>query len=399
MKEGLAAEHSGELLSNTLEHFLDGGGVSEEGNGHLESLWWDVTDGRLDVVGDPLNKVRRVLVLDVEHLLVNLLGGHAASEEGGGGEVASVTGVGGAHHVLGIEHLLGELGHGECAVLLGASGGKRGESSHEEMESGEGDQVDGKFPEIRVELTGESEAASHTGEGGGDEMVEITVGGGGELEGPEADIVEGLVVDAHNLIGVLNELMHGEGGVVGLNDGVGDLGGWHDGEGAHNSVGVFLTDLGDNEGSHSGSGTATKRVGDLESLEAIAALSFLADDIEDGVDELSAFGVMSLGPVVTGAGLSEDKVVGAEELTERSSTDGIHGAGLEIHKDSAGDVTATGSLVVVDVDPLELEVGISVVRTGRVNSMFVRDDLPELGTDLVTALTSLNVDDFTHSFK
>merc|ERR1712195_9869 len=399
MEEGLAAEHSGELLSNTLEHLLDGGGVSEEGHGHLESLWWDVTDGRLDVVGDPLNKVRRVLVLDVEHLLVNLLGGHAASEEGGGGEVASVTGVGGAHHVLGIEHLLGELGHGECAVLLGASGGKRGESSHEEMESGEGDQVDSEFPEIGVELTGESEAASHTGEGGGDEMVKITVGGGGELEGPEADIVEGLVVDAHNLIGVLDELMHGEGGVVGLDDGVGDLGGWHDGEGAHNSVGVFLTDLGDKEGSHSGSGTTTEGVGDLESLEAIAALSFLADNIEDGVDKLGAFGVMSLGPVVTGTGLSEDKVVGAEELTERSSTDGIHGAGLEIHKDSAGDVTATGSLVVVDVDPLELEVGISVVRTGRVNSMLVGNDLPELGTDLVTALTSLNVDDFTHSFK
>merc|ERR1712195_469401 len=399
MKEGLAAEHSGELLSNTLEHFLDGGGVSEEGNGHLESLWWDVTDGRLDVVGDPLNKVRRVLVLDVEHLLVNLLGGHAASEEGGGGEVASVTGVGGAHHVLGIEHLLGELGHGECAVLLGASGGKRGESSHEEMESGEGDQVDGKFPEIGIELTGESEAASHTGEGGGDEMVEITVGGGGELEGPEADIVEGLIVDAHNLIGVLNELMHGEGGVVGLNDGVGDLGGWHDGEGAHNSVGVFLTDLGDKEGSHSGSGTSTKRVGDLESLEAIASLSFLADNIEDGIDELGSFGVMSLGPVVTGTGLSEDEVVGAEKLSERSSTDGIHGAGLEIHEDGAGDVTATGSLVVIDVDPLELEVGVSMVRTGRVNSMFVRDDFPELGTDLVTALASLDVDDFTHSFK
>merc|ERR1712195_30906 len=399
MEEGLAAEHSGELLSNTLEHLLDGGGVSEEGHGHLESLWWDVTDGGLDVVGDPLNEVRRVLVLDVEHLLVNLLGGHAASEEGGGGEVASVTGVGGAHHVLGIEHLLGELGHGECAVLLGASGGKGGESSHEEMESGEGDQVDGEFPEIGVELSGESEAASHTGEGGGDEMVEITVGGGGELEGPEADIVEGLVVDAHNLIGVLDELMHGEGGVVGLDDGVGDLGGWHDGEGAHNSVGVFLTDLGDKEGSHSGSGTSTKRVGDLESLEAIASFSFLADNIEDGIDELGSFGVMSLGPVVTGTGLSEDEVVGAEKLSERSSTDGIHGAGIEIHEDGAGDVTATGSLVVIDVDPLELEVGVSMVRTGRVNSMFVRDDFPELGTDLVTALASLDVDDFTHSFK
>merc|ERR1712195_169644 len=399
MEEGLSSEHGGELLSDTLEHLLDGGRVSEESDGHLESLGGDITDGRLDVVGNPLNEVRGVLVLDVEHLLVDLLGGHASYEEGGGGQVASVTRVGSAYHVLGIEHLLGELGDGESSVLLGASGGEGGESSHEEMETGEGDQVNGELSEIGVKLTGESEAAGDTGESGGDEMVKITVGGGGELEGPEADIVEGLVVNAHNLIGVLDELMHGEGGVVGLDDGVGDLGGWHDGEGAHNSVGVFLTDLGDKEGSHSGSGTTTEGVGDLESLEAIAALSFLADNIEDGVDKLGAFGVMSLGPVVSGTGLSEDKVVGAEELSERSSTDGIHGAGLEIHKDSAGDVTASGSLVVVDVDPLELEVGISVVRTGRVNSMLVGDDLPELGTDLVTALTSLNVDDFTHSFK
>ena len=92
------------------------------------------------------------------------------------------------------------------------------------MESGEGGQVNGELSEIGVELTGESEATGESGEGGGDEMVKITVGGGGELEGSEADIVEGLVINAHNLIGVLNELMDGEGGVVGLNDGIGDLG-------------------------------------------------------------------------------------------------------------------------------------------------------------------------------
>jgi hypothetical protein len=51
-------------------------------------------------------------------------------------------------------------------------------------------------------------------------VVKITVGRGGELEGSEADIVEGLVIDAHDLIGVLDELMDREGGVVGLNDSV-----------------------------------------------------------------------------------------------------------------------------------------------------------------------------------
>merc|ERR1711959_876235 len=291
MEESLSSEHSSELLSNALEHLLDGGGVSEEGNGHLEALGRDIADGGLDVVGDPLNEVRGVLVLHVEHLLVNLLGGHAASEESGGGEVASVTGVGGAHHVLGVEHLLGELGDGESSVLLGASGGQGSEASHVEVESGEGGQVDGELSEIGVELTGESEAAGEAGESGGHEMVEITVGGGGELEGSEADIIEGLVVNAHNLIGVLDELMDGEGGVVGLNDGIGHLGGGHDGEGAHHSVGVFFSDLGDEESSHSGSSATTEGVGDLETLEAIATFGFFTDNIEDGVDEFGTFGV------------------------------------------------------------------------------------------------------------
>jgi len=107
VKEGLAAEHTCELLRHTLPHLLDGSGVTEEAGGHLEAFGGDVADGGLDVVGDPLNEVRRVLVLDVEHLLVNLLGGHAATEHAGSGEVAAVAGVGSAHHVLGVERLAG----------------------------------------------------------------------------------------------------------------------------------------------------------------------------------------------------------------------------------------------------------------------------------------------------
>jgi hypothetical protein len=70
-------------------------------------------------------------------------------------------------------------------------------------------------------------------------------------------------------------------------------------------------------------------VSDLETLEAIASFGFLSNDIEDGIDELGSFGVMSLGPVVTGTGLSEDEVVWSEELSEWSSSNGVHGTWFE----------------------------------------------------------------------
>ena len=223
MKEGLSAEHSSELLANSLEHLLDGGGVSEEGHGHLETLGRDIADGGLDVVGDPLNEVRGVLVLNVKHLLVDFLGGHTASEDSGGCKVTSMSWVRGAHHVLGIEHLLGELWDGEGTVLLRSTRSERGETNHEEVETWEWNKVDGKFPQIRVELTWESKTAGNSRKCGRNEMVQITVGWGGKLEGSEANIIESLVINAHDIIGVLDELMDGKGGVVWLNDGIRDL--------------------------------------------------------------------------------------------------------------------------------------------------------------------------------
>ena len=110
-------------------------------------------------------------------------------------------------------------------------------------------------------------------------------------------------------------------------------------------------------------------------------------------------GVVALGPVVASAGLAENEVVRAEDLAIGTSADGVHGTGLKIHQDGAGDVATAGGLVVVDVDALELQIGVALVGTGGVNTMFIRNDLPKLGTDLVTALTTLDGDDLTHVVK
>ena len=53
-----------------------------------------------------------------------------------------MPGVASGHHVLGVEHLLGELWHGEGSVLLTTTGSEGGKAGHEEVESWEWNQGD-----------------------------------------------------------------------------------------------------------------------------------------------------------------------------------------------------------------------------------------------------------------
>ena len=259
-------------------------------------------------------------------------------------KVTTVAEVRSSHHVLGVKHLLGQLGDRHSTERVRATARKRSEADHEEVETGEGNHVDGELAEIGVELARETERDGDTRHDGGDQVVEVAVRGVGELKSPHANVVESLVINAEGLVGVLNELVNGEGGVVGLNDGIRDLGGRDNGEGGHHTIGELLADLGDKEGTHTSTGTTTKRVGDLEALEAVAAFSLATDNIENLVNKLSTLGVVTLGPVVAGTRLAENEVVGAEELAERTGADGIHGAGLQIDEDGTGNVLVAGSL-------------------------------------------------------
>lgn len=78
MQECLSSEHGRKLFGYALEQLLDGRCVSNERGAHLETAWGYVANGRLHVVWDPVDKVARVLVLHVQHLLVYFLHGHAA---------------------------------------------------------------------------------------------------------------------------------------------------------------------------------------------------------------------------------------------------------------------------------------------------------------------------------
>ena len=119
---------------------------------------------------------------------------------------------------------------------------------------------------------------------------------------------------------------------------------------------------------------------DERTLQAVGALGLLADNVKHGVDELGALRVVTLCPVVTGAALTEDEVVGTEEVAEGTRADGVHGSRLQVNEDCAGHVLVRANFVVVHIDPLELEIAIALVETVRLDTVLIGDDLPELGT-------------------
>ena len=100
-------------------------------------------------------------------------------------EISAVSWVASSHHVLGVEHLLGELWYSEGPVLLGSSGSQRGKTRHEEVETREGDHVHCQLPQVSVQLAREPKAGGHPRHGEGHQVVQVTIGGGGQLQGPE----------------------------------------------------------------------------------------------------------------------------------------------------------------------------------------------------------------------
>uniref|UniRef100_A0A1I8I891 EF-hand domain-containing protein n=1 Tax=Macrostomum lignano TaxID=282301 RepID=A0A1I8I891_9PLAT len=198
--------------------------------------------------------------------------------------------------------------------------------------------VDGQLPEVGVELAGEPQAGGHAGHGGAHQVVQVAVGRGGQLQRAEADVVQGLVVDAVGFVRVLNKLVHRQGGVV------------------------FMM--------RSGYSSLILEISRVpmplpvpppsEWVSWKPSLGLLAHHIEHGVHQLGALSVVALGPVVAGAALSEHEVVRPEQVSERAGPDTVHGARLQVHQHGPRDVLASAGLIIVHVDALQLQVRVTV---------------------------------------
>jgi len=172
------------------------------------------------------------------------------------------------------------------------------------MDSWVGDKVGLELSDIDVEGTVESEGGSEGGDDLGDESVEVGVGGALNVEVTSADVINSLVVEHDGDVGVLEERVSGQDGVVWLNNGGGDLGGWVDGESELGFLAVVDGESLEEERAESGSGTTSNGVEDEETLETSALIGELSDSVEAEIDDLTSNGVVATGEVVGGILLS-----------------------------------------------------------------------------------------------
>ena len=133
--------------------------------------------------------VARVLSLNTPHLFLNLLHADFPTEDGSNSQISALSRIGGSHHVLGIKHLLSQFGDAQRTELMTSTWSQGCESDHEKVQTREGDHVDGELSQVGVELAGETEAGGDARHNGGDEVVEVAVGGGSEFEGANANVI------------------------------------------------------------------------------------------------------------------------------------------------------------------------------------------------------------------
>jgi hypothetical protein len=172
------------------------------------------------------------------------------------------------------------------------------------------------------------------------ETVQVLVVGALDAKVPSADVVDGLVVNHEAAVGVLEGRVGGEDGVVGLDDGGGDLRRRVDTELELALLAVVDGQTLHQQGTEAGTCAAAEGVEDKETLQTRAVVGDAADLVEDLVDELLSDRVVAAGVVVGRILLSGDHVLGVEQRAVGAGADLVDDVGLEIGVDGTRDVLA-----------------------------------------------------------
>jgi len=182
------------------------------------------------------------------------------------------------------------------------------------VDSRVGHQVSLELVEIDVKSAVESERSGDRGDNLADHSVQVRVAWALDTKIVAADVVNCLVVDHEGTVGVLESRVGGQDRVVRLDNGGGDL---RSGVDCELELGLFAVVDGQTlheEGGEAGTGSATERVEDEETLETGAVVGQLTDSIEDIINDLLADGVVATSVIVCRIFFASNELLGVVQL-------------------------------------------------------------------------------------
>ena len=189
-----------------------------------------VVDAALEAGGAPVHELDRALGLDGRDRGVDILGHDVAAVHEAARHVLAVAGVALGHHGRGLVRRVGDLRDGELLVVRLLRGDTGGVGREHEVDARVRHEVGLELGDVHVERAVEAERRGERRDDLPDETVEVGVRGALDIEGAAADVVDRLVVEHDRDVGVLEERVRGQHGVVGLNHRGGHPGGGVDGE-------------------------------------------------------------------------------------------------------------------------------------------------------------------------
>jgi hypothetical protein len=260
------------------------------------------------------------------------------------------------------------------------------------MDSGIGDQVSLEFSDIDVEGTIESEGSSQGGDDLSNKSIKVGVSRSFDIELSSADIVDSFVIKHNSNISMFKEGVSGQDGVVGFNDGSGDLGRRIDGESELGLLTIIDGESFEEERSETRSSTTSDGVEDHETLETSTVISELSDSVKGKINDFFTNGVVTSGEVVGGIFFTGDELFRMEELSVGTSSYFINDSGFEIKEDGSWDVLTGTSFGEEGVESI-ITTTDSLVRghlTIRLDAVLKTEELPTGVTNLDTTLTDVN---------
>jgi len=261
-------------------------------------------------------------------------------------------------------------------------------------------QVGLELRNIDIEGTIETKGSRQRRDNLSNQPVQVGVRWSLNIQVASADIVQGLVIDLVGHIGVFQEGMDAQDGVVWLHDCGSNLRAAPDSERDLGFLTVIDGQSLQHEAPQTRSSTTTDGMVDQETLKTRTVIGQLTDAIQAQIDNFLTDSVVTTGEVVCGIFLTRDQLFRVEQLTVSSRSDFIDDGRLQIDEDSTRDVLSGTSFrekgvegVITTTDSLvgrHLTIGLDTVLEAK--------QLPASITDLDTGLTDVNSDSFTHGW-